>query len=184
MASSSSRRGTSRSTASRAKAPRSRCISRGSRRSSDLPAWHSAEPEEKEVDPDDTAATILLVEDDEEVNRFATEVLREEGYNVISTHEGPSALRLLDANPNIDLLFTDVVLPGGMNGRQLADEALRRRPNLKVLYATGYTRNAIIHQGRLDADVELLTKPFTPDILANKVKQILEADSKLKEAES
>lgn len=152
--------------------------------SSDLPAWIPPEPEEKEVDPDDTAATILLVEDDEEVNRFATEVLREEGYNVISTHEGPSALRLLDANPNIDLLFTDVVLPGGMNGRQLADEALRRRPSLKVLYATGYTRNAIIHQGRLDADVELLTKPFTPDILASKVKQILEADSKLKEAES
>jgi two-component system NtrC family sensor kinase len=151
---------------------------------SDLPAWIPPEPAEKEVDPDDTAATILLVEDDEEVNRFATEVLREEGYNVISTHEGPSALRLLDANPNIDLLFTDVVLPGGMNGRQLADEALRRRPSLKVLYATGYTRNAIIHQGRLDADVELLTKPFTPDILASKVKQILEADSELKVTES
>ena len=77
-------------------------------------------------------------------------------------------------NPNIALLFTDVVLPGGMNGRQLADEARRRRPDLKVLYATGYTRNAIIHQGRLDAEVELLTKPFTADALARKVRQILE----------
>ena len=90
-------------------------------------------------------------------------MLREEGYNVIATHDARSALRLLDANPGIKLLFTDVVLPGGMNGRQLSDEALRRRPDLKVLYATGYTRDAIIHQGRLDADVELLNKPFTHD---------------------
>jgi two-component system NtrC family sensor kinase len=122
--------------------------------------------------------TILLVEDDEEVNRFATEVLRDEGYDVISTHEGSSALRLLDANPHIQMLFTDVVLPGGMNGRQIADEARRRRPDLKVLFATGYTRNAIIHQGRLDADVDLLTKPFTPDDLVKKVRQILDTDSK------
>ena len=77
--------------------------------------------------------------------------------------------------PAIKLLFTDVILPGGMNGRQLADEALRRRPDLKVLYATGYTRNAIIHQGRLDADVELLNKPFTHDLLTRKVRQILDA---------
>ena len=70
--------------------------------------------------------------------------------------DGVSALRLLETEPNISMLFTDVVLPGGMNGRQLADEARRRQPELKVLYATGYTRNAIIHQGRLDAEVELL----------------------------
>jgi two-component system NtrC family sensor kinase len=143
----------------------------------DLPAWQPVEIEEKTAaDADDLADTILLVEDDEEVNRFATEVLREEGYNVIATYEAQSALRLLDTNPGIKLLFTDVVLPGGMNGRQLADEAVRRRPDLKVLYATGYTRNAIIHQGRLDADVELLNKPFTHDVLTRKVKQILEAD--------
>ncbi len=87
-------------------------------------------------------------------------------------------MRLLDANPEIKLLFTDVVLPGGMNGRQLADEALRRRPNLRVLFTTGYYRNAIIHHGRLDADVDLLTKPFTSDALAKKVKQILDLDAK------
>ena len=143
----------------------------------DLPAWQPVEIEEKiAADIDNLADTILLVEDDEEVNRFATEVLRDEGYNVIATYEAQSALRLLDANPSIKMLFTDVILPGGMNGRQLADEALRRRPDLKVLYATGYTRNAIIHQGRLDADVELLNKPFTHDVLTRKVKQILEAD--------
>jgi two-component system NtrC family sensor kinase len=97
---------------------------------------------------------------------------------VISTHEGASGLRLLDANPDIQLLFTDVVLPGGMNGRQLADEARRRRPDLKVLFTTGYTRNAIIHQGRLDADVDLLTKPFTSEALARKVRQILDMEAK------
>ena len=143
---------------------------------SELEIWlPTAEQRDEEDDAAPLAETILLVEDDEEVNRFATEVLRDEGYNVISTHEGPSALRLLDSNPHVKMLFTDVVLPGGMNGRQLADEALRRRPDLRVLYATGYTRNAIIHQGRLDSDVELLTKPFTADILAQKVRQILDA---------
>lgn len=143
---------------------------------SDLPAWMPVSEDLVANGPDtgSLANTILLVEDDEEVNRFATEVLREEGFNVIATHDAQSALRLLDANPGVKLLFTDVVLPGGMNGRQLADEALRRRPDLKVLYATGYTRNAIIHQGRLDADVELLTKPFTPDLLVAKVRQMFE----------
>jgi len=140
--------------------------------------WNPPEPAPTETPgAESLKETILLVEDDEEVNRFATEVLREEGYDVVSTHEGSSALRLLDANPHIKMLFTDVVLPGGMNGRQIADEARRRRPGLKVLFATGYTRNAIIHQGRLDADVELLTKPFTPDDLIKKVRQILDADS-------
>ncbi len=93
-------------------------------------------------------------------------------------HDAAAGLRLLDANPDIKLLFTDVVLPGGMNGRQLADEALRRRPNLRVLYTTGYTAMAIIHHGRLDADVDLLTTPFTSDALAKKVRQILDLDSK------
>ncbi|MGE3148656.1 MAG: response regulator, partial [Pseudorhodoplanes sp.] len=110
-----------------------------------------------------------------EVNRFTTEVLREEGYTVISAADGPSALQLLGAHDDIALLLTDIVLPGGMNGRQLADEVRRRKSQVKVLYATGYTRNAIIHQGRLDPDVELLSKPFTPDLLRRKLRQILDA---------
>ena len=105
-------------------------------------------------------------------------MLRDEGYQVISTHEGASGLRLLDANPDVQMLFTDVVLPGGMNGRQLADEARRRRPDLKVLFTTGYTRNAIIHHGRLDADVDLITKPFTSEALVRKVRQILDMEAK------
>lgn len=144
----------------------------------DVEAWLPPETEQTALpSAENLKETILLVEDDEEVNRFATEVLREEGYDVISTHEGSSALRLLDANRHIKVLFTDVVLPGGMNGRQIADEARRRRPDLKVLFATGYTRNAIIHQGRLDADVDLLTKPFTPDDLVRKIRQIIDSDS-------
>jgi two-component system NtrC family sensor kinase len=119
--------------------------------------------------------TILLVEDDEAVRRFAVEALREHGYRVHAASDAASALRLLDADPGIRLLFTDVVLPGGMNGRQLAHEALRRRADLRVLFATGYTRNAIIHQGRLDADVELLTKPFTAEAMARKIRQMLDA---------
>ena len=74
---------------------------------------------------------------------------------------------------SVDLLFTDVGLPGGMNGRQLADEACRRRPTLKVLYTTGYARNAIVHQGRLDPDVELIVKPFTYTALAARITRVL-----------
>jgi two-component system NtrC family sensor kinase len=118
--------------------------------------------------------TILLVEDDDGVRRFAADALREQGYDIREAPEAATALRMLDAEPKIRLLFTDVVLPGGMNGRQLADEARRRRPDLKVLYATGYTRNAIIHQGRLDPDVELMTKPFTIETVTRKVRQILD----------
>ena len=110
------------------------------------------------------------------MRKFATEVLREQGYRCTPRPTASTALRLLESGiRRSSMLFTDVVLPGGMNGRQLADEARRRRPELKVLYATGYTRNAIIHQGRLDAEVELLTKPFTADALARKVRQILDA---------
>ena len=140
-----------------------------------LPDWTDERTSARPAPSARGSETILLVEDDEEVRKFAAEVLREQGYTVHAASDGAGALRLLESESNISLLFTDVVLPGGMNGRQLADEARRRKPELKVLYATGYTRNAIIHQGRLDAEVELLTKPFTADALARKVRQILNA---------
>jgi two-component system NtrC family sensor kinase len=111
------------------------------------------------------------------VRKFSIDVLREQGYIIHAAADGASALRLLETESSIKMLFTDVVLPGGMNGRELADEARRRRPDLKVLYATGYTRNAIIHQGRLDAEVELLTKPFTAEALARKIRQVLGSSS-------
>jgi CheY-like chemotaxis protein len=112
------------------------------------------------------------------VREFTVSVLEEAGYIVLSAPDGPSGLALLDAHPEVSLLFTDVVLAGPLNGRKVADAALQSRPDLKVLFTTGYTRNAIIHHGRLDADVELLTKPFTSEALAKKVRQILDLDSK------
>jgi CheY-like chemotaxis protein len=119
--------------------------------------------------------TILLVEDDADVRTFAADLLRDLGYDVLAVATGPEALNRLDAHPEVQLLFTDVALPGGMTGRQLADEAVRRRPGLKVLYTTGYARNAIVHQGRLDPGVELIVKPFTSAALAGRIRQLLDA---------
>ena len=119
--------------------------------------------------------TILVVEDDEDVRAYSVDTLRELGYRVEQAPDARAALQLLERDPEIRLLFTDVGLPGGINGRQLVDEARRRRPDLKVLFTTGYARNAIVHQGRLDPGVELLVKPFSFAGLAGKVRQILDA---------
>jgi signal transduction histidine kinase/CheY-like chemotaxis protein len=117
--------------------------------------------------------TILVVEDEDAVRSFTVEMLHELGYGVLQAANGHAALTLMDANPSIQLLFTDVGLPGGLNGRQLADEATRRRPDIKVLFTSGYTRNAIVHGGRLDAGVALIGKPFTYAALAEKIRQVL-----------
>ena len=119
--------------------------------------------------------TILVVEDDSDVRAYSCDTLRELGYVVIEAENGRAALHLLKANPHVRLLFTDVGLPGGMNGRQLADEARRQRQGLKVLFTTGYARNAIVHGGRLDPGVELITKPFSQAALAAKLRDILDA---------
>jgi two-component system, NtrC family, sensor kinase len=118
--------------------------------------------------------TVLVVEDDPQVKSLAIEALEDQGYRVLSADDGPSALRTIEGAPPIDLLLSDVVLPNGMNGRELAQEILRLRPGVKVLYVTGYTRNAIIHHGRLDPDIDLLTKPFTPEALTRKIRIILD----------
>jgi CheY-like chemotaxis protein len=118
--------------------------------------------------------TILLVEDDERVRAYVGDQLREMGYRVVEAANGPEALVALERAPDVALLFTDVVMPGGMNGRQLADEIHRRRPELKVLFTTGYTENAIVHHGRLDPGIELLGKPFSHIALARKVRAVLD----------
>jgi signal transduction histidine kinase/ActR/RegA family two-component response regulator len=117
---------------------------------------------------------ILVVEDDEDVRAHAVTMLKELGYAVLEAADADSALRLLDGHPDVRLLFTDVGLPGGRNGRELADEVRRRRPELPVLFTTGYARNAIVHHGRLDPGVDLITKPFTFAALANKVHGMFE----------
>lgn len=117
--------------------------------------------------------TILVVEDDDDVRIYSTEGLRDMGFTVLEAHDGATALRLLELHPEINLLFTDVGLPT-INGRLLADEAQRRKPGLRVLFTSGYARNAIVHQGRLDPGVELLTKPFTRSELGARVRDVLD----------
>jgi len=102
--------------------------------------------------------------------------VRELGYDVLEARDGVNALNVLRQTPagDIDLLFSDVVLPGGMNGQQLAQQAMVLHPRLKVLFATGYARDVIVHHGRLDPGVELITKPFAYDDLAARIRSVLD----------
>lgn len=117
--------------------------------------------------------TILLVEDDEMVQEYARNQLSSMGYSILSASNGPEALEILESDQTIDLLFTDVIMPGGMSGRDLAEAAHRIRPKLKVLYTSGYTENAIVHHGRLDRDVHLLSKPYRRLDLARQIQAAL-----------
>jgi PAS domain S-box-containing protein len=123
----------------------------------------------------DEQELVLVVEDEPAVRRFSVEALGELGYQVLEADGARAAFQLLDAHPNIALLFTDIVMPD-VNGRKLADEARRRRPGLKVLFTTGYTRNAVVHNGILDPGVVMIGKPFTIEQLAAKVRQVLDSD--------
>jgi two-component system, NtrC family, sensor kinase len=117
--------------------------------------------------------TILIVEDDDGVRQYASEILRDLNYQIIEAKDSAAALRLLDAKKEFNLMLTDVVLPG-KNGRELADEVERRRPGTKVIFMTGYSRNAIVHQGRLDRGTELIQKPLIERVLARKIRQVLD----------
>ena len=117
--------------------------------------------------------TILVVEDEQRVRHFSVDALRELGYVVISAPNGAEALKALAEQPTITMLFTDIVMPE-MNGRKLADAALAMRPDLRVLFTTGYTRNAVVHNGMLDAGVAFLPKPFSVTQLGVKVRQVLD----------
>jgi len=145
-----------------------------------LPRHHGQEEQEEESDRSGDphhavgAETVLVVEDDDALRMYDVEILNDLGYNVLPAANAAAALEILDRGHKIDLLFTDVVMPGGMNGRQLADEALRRRPGLKVLFTTGYTRNAIVHHGRLDPGVEMIGKPFTYQELGARIRAVLD----------
>jgi CheY-like chemotaxis protein len=119
------------------------------------------------------ASTLVLVVDDEAPVRMVTaETLRELGYAVLEAGSGAEGLALLASHPNIAVLLTDVMMPH-MNGRQLAEEACRLQPGLRVLYASGYTRNAVVHNGIIDPGVHLLSKPFTMTELARKLRDVL-----------
>ncbi|MDZ7769926.1 MAG: PAS domain-containing protein [Woeseiaceae bacterium] len=132
---------------------------------------------EQEMAAGGGAETILVVEDDDLVRRYVHKLLESLGYNVLTATNGNAALEVLESNPDVDLLFTDVVMPGGMSGRDLAEEVQRRKPGIHVLYTSGYTENAIVHHGRLDPSVILLSKPYRREDLAASVRKALGAGS-------
>jgi PAS domain S-box-containing protein len=119
--------------------------------------------------------TILVVEDDALVRRYVITQIESLGYRTLEASRAPEALKMIDSPETIDLLFTDVIMPGSLNGRQLVDEALVRRPGLKTLFTSGYTENAIVHHGRLDTGVLLLTKPYRKSDLARMIRLALDS---------
>jgi signal transduction histidine kinase len=146
-----------------------------------LPRFHGTEEIAAERTTDgpvprgDAGMLILVVEDEERARQVTVESLRELGYTVVDAGSAASALKILDEQPGVRLLFTDIVLPD-VNGRKLAEEAVRRVPGIKVLYTTGYTPNAIVHNGVVDPGVQLMSKPFTLEQLARKVHAVLDSE--------
>ncbi len=117
--------------------------------------------------------TILFVEDDEEVRRTVVDMLSELGYRVLKAKDAQSALAIIESGVPIGLLFTDVVMPGPLRSPELARKAQERLPGVAVLFTSGYTENAIVHGGRLDQGIELLSKPYTSEALARKIRHVL-----------
>jgi CheY-like chemotaxis protein len=124
--------------------------------------------------PGGEGEVVLVIDDEPTIRMLVAEVLAESGYAVIEAPDGPAGLKVLESNARIDLLITDVGLPGGMNGRQVADAARLSRPDLKVLFITGYAENAVIGRGRLDSGMFVLTKPFQMEVLAGRIREIIE----------
>ncbi len=132
-------------------------------------------PEPGRTDNSAQGETVLVIDDEPMVRMLIVEVLEDAGYVVIEAQDGPSGLRILQSDARIDLLITDVGLPGGMNGRQVADAARVHRPDLKVLFVTGYAENAAIGNGLLAPGMQVITKPFVMAALGDKVREMIEA---------
>ncbi len=125
--------------------------------------------------PRGSGENVLIVEDDDSLREAAVTTVSSLGYRTVAVADGPAALEKLDAGIAFDVLFTDVVLPHGMNGVALAKAAQARQPGLRVLYTSGYTENAIIHNGVVDADIELLDKPYRRGELARLLRRVLDS---------
>jgi CheY-like chemotaxis protein len=119
--------------------------------------------------------TVLIVDDEPSVRMLVTEVLEDLGYTAIEAADGPSGLKVLQSDVRLDLLVTDVGLPGGMNGRQMADAGRLVRPGLKVLFITGYAENAAVGNGHLEPGMQVLTKPFVMETLASRIREMIES---------
>ncbi|MFL6575926.1 MAG: response regulator, partial [Povalibacter sp.] len=133
------------------------------------------EPSPPKVEMNSGDGEIILVVDDEATLRMViSDVLNEAGYQTLRAPDGPAALNILRSNARVDLLVTDVGLPGGMNGRQVADAARALRPGLRTLFITGYAENAAVGNGHLEAGMEIMTKPFEMNVLVNRAREMLE----------
>ena len=142
------------------------------------PADRAEAPDEQSAVPESgNGQTVLVIDDEPTVRMLVAEVLGDFGYVAIEADDGPSGLRILQSGRRVDLLVTDVGLPGGMNGRQVADAARASRPGLKVLFITGYAENAVLGHGHLEAGMHVLTKPFAMDTLASRIKDIIAGES-------
>jgi CheY-like chemotaxis protein len=124
--------------------------------------------------PPGDGEVVLVIDDEPTIRMLIAEILTEAGYAIIEAPDGAAGLRVLESNARIDLLITDVGLPGGMNGRQVADAARVSRPDLKVLFITGYAENAIFGRGRLANGMFVVTKPFQVEVLASRIREIIE----------
>jgi CheY-like chemotaxis protein len=125
-------------------------------------------------DYDGHGETVLVVDDEHTVRMLIVDVLHEAGYRTMEASDGPKALKVLQSGAPIDLLITDVGLPGGMNGRQVADAGRALRPQLKVLFITGYAENAVVGNGILEQGMQIITKPFAIDALGDKIRKMLD----------
>jgi CheY-like chemotaxis protein len=126
--------------------------------------------------------TILVIDDEEGVRALMVEVLEEAGYTTMAAGDGPTGLQILQSDARVDLLITDVGLPGGMNGRQVADAARTSRTGLKVLFVTGYAETAALGDCDLDPGMEVLTKPFAMAALGSRARQIIDGGTLLRQA--
>ncbi len=123
--------------------------------------------------PAEPGQTVLVVDDEANIRMLVIDVLEELGYSAIEARDGPAALKVLQSDMRIDLLVTDVGMPGGMNGRQVSDAGRTLRPGLKTLFITGYAETAVISHGHLDKGMAVLTKPFAMDDLAAKIRSLI-----------
>ena len=143
-----------------------------------LPHYTGAVPAQDIPGPPSMASgqgeTVLLIEDEHALRDILEEILRDAGYLVLTAQDGPAGLQVLNSDARVDLLITDVGLPGGLNGRQVADAARIQRPGLKVLFVTGYADTAAVGNGRMDAGMEVMTKPFEIGVFASRVRALIE----------
>ena len=144
-----------------------------------LPRHHGAAEEAEqpaelaEAPRAERGETVLVVDDEPTVRMLVTEVLEDLGYTAIEAADGAAGLKVLQSGARIDLLVTDVGLPGGMNGHQVAEAARMARPDLKVLFITGFAENAVLGHGHLDPGMHILTKPFAMEALASRIRELI-----------